>query len=117
MKPEFLHKEFAEGKWFTLPLVTQLAHVGSEVHRTRRWKGEDETSFQNAFERALDLFDLTLEDPRWRGRRGEIARARELFCDAAIGENRYHTSLDDLDRYFSQFALASSMAAADSADK
>ena len=117
MTPKFLHQEFARGKWFTLPLVTQLAHIGSEVARTRQWQHKDDASFRNAFERALDLFDLTLEDSRWRGRRGEIALSRELFCGAALGENRYHTSLEDLDRYFLQFAVASSRVIANNANK
>ena len=38
---------------------------------------------------ALELLDLTLADPRWRGRLREISRARELLCDAAWeGEKR-----------------------------
>jgi hypothetical protein len=56
--------------------------------------------------RALDLFDLTLADPRWRGRYIEIARARELFCAAALGDNEYKTTLADLEAYFLPFAIA-----------
>ena len=60
-----------------------------------------------AFERALALLDLTLEDPRWRKRLFEIARARELLCAAMLlGEREYGTSLEDLDRYFLAFAVA-----------
>lgn len=58
-----------------------------------------------AFERALELLDLTLADSRWRGRRKEIARARELLCDAAGGGREYGTTLEDLDRYFLAFAV------------
>jgi acyl-CoA hydrolase len=59
-----------------------------------------------AFERALELLDLTLADPRWRGRLREIARVRELLCDAAAGGHEYSTTLEDLDRYFLAFAVA-----------
>jgi len=50
--------------------------------------------------RALDLFYLTIEDSRWKGRLKEILRVRELFAAAALGSNEYKTSLEDLDRYF-----------------
>jgi acyl-CoA hydrolase len=58
-----------------------------------------------AFERALELIDLTLADPRWRGRLKEIARAREVLCDAADGGRDYGATLEDLDRYFLDFAV------------
>jgi hypothetical protein len=58
-----------------------------------------------ALERALELLDLTLADARWRGRRKEIARVRELLCDAADGGHEYGTTLEDLDRYFLAFAV------------
>jgi hypothetical protein len=54
--------------------------------------------------RALELFDLTLEDLRWQKSLREIARARELFCAAIYGKEEYNTTLEDLDRYFFQFA-------------
>jgi hypothetical protein len=62
--------------------------------------------FRQAVERALELFDLTLSDPRWKGRRLEVARAREVFCDAAYGGGLYKSSLADLVRYFDNFAFA-----------
>ncbi len=103
----FIHKELAAGRWFTLSLCEQLANVGSEAGRARIWQGKDEERFRGAVDRALDLLDLTLEDPRWRGaRRVEIARVRELFCAAVLGDNEYHTSLEDIERYCMQFAVA-----------
>ena len=106
MMPNFIHKELAEGRWFELSLFEQLGNIGSEVSRAKKWQGKDEKNFWGAVERALDLFDLTLEDERWRGRRWEIARAREVFCDAIYGSKQYNTSLADLEKYFDQFALA-----------
>lgn len=100
------HKSLAAGGWHTLSLLEQLGNIGSEVHRILRWRGEDKKQYQAAVERALELFDLTLEDPRWRGRLREIARAREVFCDSVLGGKEFNSSLEDLDRYFFQFALA-----------
>lgn len=100
------HRDLAAGRWGQFSLAEQLANVGSEVGRMRRWRGRDERLMTGAFERALELLDLTLADPRWRGRLREIARARELLCDAAAGGREYGTTLEDLDRYFLAFAVA-----------
>ena len=100
------HKNAAAGSWFTLSLEEQLGNIGTEVGRAAKWQGGDENFFQGAVGRALELFDLTLADARWKGRRLEIARSRELFCAAVLGNNEYKTSLDDLNRYFLFFALA-----------
>ena len=99
-----IHKELASGKWQKLSLCEQLGNIGSEVSRALRWRGKDEKNFQNAVDRALDLFELTLQDPQWRGRLREIARAREVFLDAISGGKEYRSSLEDLERYFFAFA-------------
>jgi hypothetical protein len=53
------------------------------------------------------FFDFTQGfDIRWRKRLKEIARAREIFCDAAYSKLEYNTSLEDLNAYFLYFALA-----------
>jgi hypothetical protein len=104
--PSYRHRELAAGRWARLSLAEQLGNVGSEVGRMRRAQGRDERAMAGAFERALELLDLTLADPRWRDRLREIARARELLCDAAAGGTEYGTTLEDLDRYFLAFAVA-----------
>ncbi len=103
-----LHKNAAAGNWFAFSVVEQMGNIGSEVGRAGRWQGKDENAFEGATERALELFDLTLEDPRWRGqaRMREIALARELFCAAVLGGKEYGTTLEDLDTYFLPFAFA-----------
>lgn len=103
---KILHKELAGGKWFELSLTEQLANIGSEAGRAFKWQNRDEKLFQNAVERALELFDLTLEDSRWQGRRWEINRAREVFCDAVFGGKEFKSNLYDLEKYFFNFAKA-----------
>ncbi len=100
------YKELAAGRWFELSLMEQLGNIGSEVARAGRLQGTDEARFQNAVERTLELFDLTIADIRWRGRLGEIVRAREVFCDAVYGGKLYKSFFVDLDRYFLPFAYA-----------
>jgi len=109
-----IHKDLAAGKWQQLSLAEQLGNIGSEVLRASRQKSKDEKlscgesiePFSGAAERALELFDLTLSDPRWLGRYREIARAREVFCDAVHDGKLYGSSLQNLIGYFDQFALA-----------
>lgn len=106
MKGTPFHKELASGRWHTLSLAEQMGNIGSEVGRARRAEGKDEARFRGAVDRALELFGLTLADPRWRGRLREIGRAYEVFCDAVLGGAEYGSSLADLERYFMQFAIA-----------
>ena len=93
-------------RWHTLSLAEQMGNIGGEVHRARMAQGVHEERFIKACDRALELFDLTLADPRLRGRLREIARAREVFCDAAEGGAAYGATLAQLEPYFDRFALA-----------
>ena len=92
-------------RWFTLTLAEQLGHIGSEVGRATKWQGRDETLFWGAVTRAMELFDLTQIDKRWKGRRKEIDRSREIFADAVLGGKEYQSFLSDIECYFMQFAL------------
>lgn len=103
----FQHKELAEGRWHSLTLQEQLGNLGSEVHRVVQWQQKDTREAGRAFERALELFDLTLSDSRWLAARRlkEIVRAREFFCSAYLG-HPWGMTLQDLDDYFFHYALA-----------
>lgn len=105
MASGFQHQSLAEGRWFSFSLAEQLGNIGSEVNRAIQARN-DAKRFDRAIVRALELFDLTLSDLRWRKRLKEIARAREVFCDAAYGFSEYNTTLEDLNTYFFYFALA-----------
>lgn len=103
---QYLHQDLASGRWFQLSLCEQLGNIGSEIQRVIRARNDD-TRYEFAVSRALELFDLTLSDPRWKKRLKELCRTRELFCEAAyFGGELYNTSLEDLDKYFFQFAMA-----------
>ncbi len=73
--------------------MEQLANVGSDVLRAINWKKKDGTQdSQLAFERSLELFDLTIADPKNRKRLKEILRAREAWVDYFTYDNVYGTS-------------------------
>lgn len=96
------HLESARASWDKFSLVEQMANIGSEVSRALRAKNNP-ARYWAAVTRALDLFYLTIEDPRWKGRLREILRVRELFAAAALSSDEYKTSLQDLDCYFDCF--------------
>jgi len=97
----------AAGRWQELTLLEQLANIGSEVGRAIRAKSlNNEERLAGALDRCLELFDLTLADDRWRHRRREIARAREVVCDYLVGDNAYGSTAEWLDGYFLPFAVA-----------
>jgi hypothetical protein len=105
------HHSLAEGRWFDLSLIEQLANIGTDFARAARAlsTGNDERS-AGALERCLELFDLTLADDRWRGRRREICRAREVVCDYLVGDNAFGSTVESLDAYFLAFAISRSLA-------
>lgn len=105
MKNQPFHASLASGRWLSISLSEQLANIGSEVARAARWQAKKDKRFETAVDRALELFDLTIADPRWKNRLKELTRSRELFCDGVEGGNEYGTRLDDLDRYFLAFAV------------
>jgi len=101
------HPTLAAGRWYGLTLMEQLGNIGSEVGRATRAKAQgNDQRLAGALDRALELFDLTLADARWRGRLKKIARAREVVCDLLVGDNEYDSTAESLDRYFLPFAMA-----------
>lgn len=106
---EAKHRDAARGRWQRLTLAEQFGNVGSEISRAIRWSTKNPETAQAALYRALELFDLMLEDPQHLGsvaRLREIARAREVVVDFIAGSNEYGSTGPSLLRYFDQFALA-----------
>ncbi len=93
--------------WEKKPLVEQLANIGSEVERAIRWRKKGNSAYaQLAFERALELIDLTLEKKLAFSTAKELARAREALVDDFVGENTYHSTDESWQRYFGAFTWA-----------
>lgn len=108
----FQHAELAAGRWNEFSLMEQLANIGSEVNRALNWRKKNQPDIaRNAFERSLELFDLTLDCPANRERLKEICRARECWVDYFFGGNEYGSSDELWKRYFLEFAHAARRAA------
>lgn len=105
-KMTLYHKDFVE-RWHTFSLCEQLAHVGSEVSRALNWLEKQNAQFSmNAYERALELMDFTLSDPKNRTRAKELCRLRESLVDYFQGTNEFGSSPTLMRRYFDYFAFA-----------
>ena len=99
--------DLASGRWHSMSLMDQLGNAGSEVSRALRARSNGNTARErSALGRFLDLIDLTIADPRMKGRRREICRVREIVCDFFVGDNVYRSTPESLDRYFIPYAKA-----------
>jgi hypothetical protein len=103
----YQHKELAAGKWNLLPLAEQMAHIGSEVERTISWKAKERMDFSGrAFDRAIELLDLTIADTKNRARLKELLRVREALADCFVFDNAYQSTPESWQRYFRCFLMA-----------
>ena len=101
------HKDLAEGRWQSLSLMAQLGNTGSEVERALKWKEKENEEYSRlAFERALELIDLTIADPKNIKRLKEITRMRELLVDYFFASNEFHSTPESWRNYFLAFAVA-----------
>ncbi len=97
-------------RWAAMPLMEQMANIGSEVGRTRKWLGKDKPQLaEGAFYRGLELVDATIRFGRCNmASRScllmELCRARDLFSEAYL--NCDLDSMSYLEKFFGQFASA-----------
>ena len=56
------HKGLTEKQWFSKNIFEQMANIGSEVERTIKWRHKDIKYSLMAFEKSLELIDLTVAD-------------------------------------------------------
>ena len=104
----YQHKELAQGRWFKLSFFEQMANIGSEVERAMRWRNKANQKYsQPAFERALELLDLTISDSKNLKRLKELTRTREALADYFAFNNDYHSTDKSWSNYFYPFNYAS----------
>ena len=104
----YQHKNLAAGRWNELPLVEKMANIGSEVERALNWRIKKNIDYaQKAFDRALELIDMTLAGDKNYAHLKEIARMREAIVDFFSGVNQFKSSEHSWRNYFLQFTYAS----------
>ena len=103
----YRHRELAEGRWYSLSFVEQMANVGSEIERTISWGSKARPDISGrAFERALELLDLTIADEKNRNRLKELSRVREALADHFAFDNTYQSTPESWQKYFRCFLIA-----------
>src|SRR3989344_2002820 len=101
------HRQLAAGKWQELSLVEQLANSGSEVERALSWQEKGEADYsRQAFFRALELLDLSLDDPQNAAGLKELTRLREVLADYFYFDNQYRSQPQQWRAYFYAFTYA-----------
>ena len=104
------HKTLEDGRWANMPFIEQMANIGSEISRTANWKEKgSEKRAQAAFDRAIELIDLTLKygrthEPGRSSMLRELCRLREILCEEYLSLDK--SALKSFDNYFLQFGMA-----------
>lgn len=100
------HKEMMS-RWNKLSIFEQMANIGAEVGRTISWRKKDNGAMsRNAFYRALELIDFSVDDSKNKNSLKEILRMREILVDYFMGDNIYHSTDQAWEKYFYYFNLA-----------
>jgi hypothetical protein len=103
----YQHKNLAAGRWKTLTLFERMANIGGEVERALTWRAKGNIEYSNkAFERALELVDLSLEYSQNPRHLKELARLREALVDYFHGTNEFGSTESSWRKYFSHFTYA-----------
>ena len=103
----YIHSEEARLDWKNHPITYQMGNIGSEVSRSLKWaeKGNEKRT-ASAIDRALELFDFTIEaNLKNPARLREILIAREEFCDYFFGGNSWHTDPVKMQKYYDGFVM------------
>lgn len=102
----YFHKKIID-RWKKYSIFEQMANIGAEVGRAINWRKKNNVKMSlNAFYRALELIDLTIEDKKNRHLLKEILRLREILADYFVGDNIYRSSDEDFEKYFYHYSFA-----------
>ena len=99
------HKNLFD-RWCKMSIADQMGNIGSEVSRSLKNQDKPER-FTGAFDRALELFDFTIEAlqrNREFAKLQEVCRAREEFCDYFNG-NSMGTDPVKMQKYYDEFVI------------
>ncbi len=100
------HKEVID-KWKDYSIFEQMANIGAEVGRAINWQKKNNKKMSlNAFYRALELIDFTVDDKKNKNYLKEILRLRELLADYLVGDNFYKSNDSSWEKYFYYFNIA-----------
>lgn len=109
---KIIHKNLAaSGRWFKFTIMEQMANIGTDVERVIRHRNRGETrESELALDRALELLDFTIADPKNKKRLKEICRVRYLLIDYFMYDNEHESTDEQWQSYFYQFNYAAALA-------
>ena len=105
-KKRIFHTGLAD-RWNKFSFVEQMANIGAEVGRTISWRNKKNKEMsKNALYRALELIDFSVDDKKNINCLKEILRMREILVDYFLGDNIYHSTDENWEKYFYPFNFA-----------
>lgn len=104
-----IHKGLKEGAWASMSFCLQMGNIGAEVSRAFKWKDKNNDNLSySAFERALELIELTAENAKSLSVRREVLRLKEYFIYAFMFEKNsilYEKEKNYLNKYLFSFTM------------
>lgn len=112
MQRKIIHTGLLEsGRWFEFTLMEQLANVGADVDRAISWRNKGDKAYsEHAVERALELLDFTIADPKNKRRLKELLYVRSFVADYFFGINEFGFTDEFWHNYFYDFNYAAAIA-------
>lgn len=99
MKNEDVKKE-----WYAMPIALQISNVGSEVLRADRWKKRGNIKNMRSFyDAAITFLRIMLLDPKNVRRKDELNLCIDELADYFIGDNKWGTTTETLEKYYNAF--------------
>ena len=106
-----IHTGLTLERWSKFSVFEQLANVGTDIARVIQGKKQGDSHYsEKAFERAMELLDLTIADSKNKGTvLKELVRVREALKDYFVYDNEYRTSEEFWQQYFYDFNYAAAI--------
>ena len=103
---DYQHKELSQGRWKEMSFLEQMSNIGSEISRSINWRKKGNEQYaQKAFERSLELFDLSKESNLTYPQYKELLRSREQWVDYFEYDNIYKSSAESIIKYYNTFTI------------
>lgn len=84
-----LHKGLTLEKWSTYSEAQQVLMISNELNRAKNFIAAGNVEAVNmCYERAFEITDLTSSDSKWKGKRRELRRFRELLAEQYVASTK-----------------------------
>jgi hypothetical protein len=92
------HKNLTAEKWQGFSREDQILNIAAEFSRVKSLMADSsEKQVLDCLNRAFELLDLTINDPRWRKGLNELLRFRDVLAKFYIKKNK---NIDEFKKIF-----------------